>query len=330
MPSTVIHLLPVEVLMVVDMLPYYLLNRGEGSHTFWTSMASVFNFKHWIEEALENQNLGLLDFALGCLKNASLNEMLADMATFPDTKYVDLDVETLRGRNFQTHDASVEIVDLCHLLCNQIFLLKFKLLNWEGHDNFDVKAEVASREPPKMVYSYPRDKWQAVYGEVQDGEILLEDLLPRDRSDTNRGKKRKAEVESEPSKAKKQANGIAEKIKLPEVVNFYSDELDELLETVTSATEGATTTISTEKVSNGETCLNKGFEKPKSDPWPFDNFEDVCGQGHNEQEEPVDEKKAEQKSEKTEFHFHFHFNNSPQNSKLSVECNAGNFKMSFE
>lgn len=147
LPSTVIHLLPVEVFMFVDMLPYYLLNRQQGKHIFWTAMGSVLNLKHWVEESLEKEDKKFLSYALSALKRDGINELLASAATYPDKTHVALDIDVLKEARFRVHDVTVTIETFCQVLFNQVCYLKYKLVDWEGRDDYSVPAKAVWRSP---------------------------------------------------------------------------------------------------------------------------------------------------------------------------------------
>jgi len=163
MPSTIIHMLPVEVMLFVEMLPYYLLNRQDTKHTFWTSLAAILNFKYWAEDALETGNLKFLSFVVNCLKADNLNKLLVEVAALSDKSYVNLDTTSLKAEDFVVHDVEVAKEDFSKVLCNQIFLLKFKVVDWEGRDDYTNPAKVLPRDPPKIVFSYVRETYKAVY-----------------------------------------------------------------------------------------------------------------------------------------------------------------------
>lgn len=163
LPTTVIHILPVEVMLFVDMLPYYLLNRQDTSHTFWTSLGAILNLKHWAEDALDSGNLEFLSFALTCLQEDRVKDLLADAATFPDKNFFNTDVTSLRQKKFAVWSENVCSSDFAKVLCNQIFLLRYKLVDWEGRDDYSSHAKVVPREPPKMVYNLVSSSWKALY-----------------------------------------------------------------------------------------------------------------------------------------------------------------------
>lgn len=171
LPSTVIRLLPVEVFMFVDMLPYYLLNRQQGKHTFWTGMGAVLNLKFWMEDGLEKRDKKFLSYAITCLKNARLNELLSSVATYPDNTQVALDLDILKEPHFQIHDKSVTTENFCRLLCNQLCYLKYKLVDWEGRDDYAVPARAIWRLPPLPVQDMFQNCWVATY---TDEEACLE------------------------------------------------------------------------------------------------------------------------------------------------------------
>lgn len=163
LPTTVIHLLPIEVLLFVDMLPYYLINRQEGSHTFWTSLGAFLNLKFWLEDALDNQDEKFLTFVLNKLEGGDLGDLLADVAGLSEKKFVNLDVESLRDRKVVVHDEKVCPDKFAKSVLNQIFYLKYKIVDWEGSDNFTTRAKVVIRQPPKRVYCTAEACSKAVY-----------------------------------------------------------------------------------------------------------------------------------------------------------------------
>ena len=80
LPTTVIKMLPVEVMVFVDMIPYVFANRHHGKHIFWTSMAALVNYKKWIDAALETKDLDFLNQVLTCLKTKRFNSIVETMA----------------------------------------------------------------------------------------------------------------------------------------------------------------------------------------------------------------------------------------------------------
>lgn len=322
LPTTVIHLLPIEVMMVVDMLPYYFLNRSGPRHVFWTSMASVFNLKYWIEDSLENKNLKFLEFVLECLKDDKLKDLLADAANFPDKKYVDLDCFSLREKGFRVQDETVSVSDFCQVLCNQIFLLKFKLVNWEGQDNFESKAEVVKREPPKIVYSYPNDKWCAKYETLKDGQVVsdlvseaLEMVLPLTTATNNASveKRKRNSAENDAAVCKKTKLSTEEWIDLEAAAQLLQSDIDDYISQppeVQKKTEGNPNTY-------------------QESEWPFDRLGQSQSQTETVEKVPdsLNQTCKCAKDKKVELHFHFH---CLPNNKICIENSDGNFKMSFD
>lgn len=182
LPSTVIHMLPVEVFMFVDMLPYYLLNRHKGKHIFWTAMGAILNLKHWMEEGLEKEDKKFLSYVISSLKKDGINELLASAATYPNKTHVALDIDLLKEPRFQVHDQTVTTEKFCQVLFNQLCYLKYKLVDWEGRDDFTVPAKAVWRLPPNPVYDSTQCCWLAVYPDREDesddkvGSITYENL----------------------------------------------------------------------------------------------------------------------------------------------------------
>lgn len=344
LPSTVVHLLPMEVMMFVDMLPYYFLKRDKGPHTFWTSMAAVFNFKYWVEDGLDSRNTKFLDFVAECLNGLRLNEVLTDSATFPDKKFVDLDIDSLQTDSFQIHADCVKLSDLCSLLCNHIFLLKFKLVNWAGEDNFGTKAEIVRRDPPKLVRNFPASKWFVQYEKIFDGQLLtdfesptttsplpqpLEATMPTTTT-TNSSpspivteKRKEIEVvEAEPKKQKLSDNSW-------DILQAAADLLHDDIENFLAPTPAITTTTTNPAEAVSVNCNTNTLS-----PWPFDQLGQMnsprCTQEPIETATESQATKCKCEKEKPEFHFHFHINGCSSTNKFSIDCNEGNFKLYFE
>lgn len=324
LPSTVIHLLPVEVMVFVDMLPYYFLNRGDTSHTFWTSLGAILNLKYWIEDGLDNKDEQFLTFVLNHLEGGNLHEVLADVATFVKKQFVQLDVESLCKRKFQIQDERVSEIDFCKLLLNQIFHLKYKLVDWEGTDNFLSPAQVVPREPPKIVYCITESVNKAVYdlgslnnldGVVKHGQTSTSTVSSQDGEteffelSQSQGEKRKLEnSESRPEEKRVRVTDeeMEEIMKVAELIHNDPDDMQGTAPTILESQSSEFAYIPPgQGVQNGVTL----------DSTEKNVAEVLVGEVH-ERKEPI--------------HLHFHFGECKGINVITYETYDKSFKLSIE
>lgn len=342
LPSTVIHLLPVEVLLFVDMLPYYLINRQDGKHTFWTSLAAILNLKYWIEDALEEKNVKLLTFVLNCLQRGSLKEVLADVATFPDQKHVNLDVQSLRHKKFSVNHAKVDVDNFSMVICNLIFRLRYKLVDWEGRDNFSSHAKVLPREPPKPVFCVAKNAFVATYANSELEEILAEDLteiIEEDSSEDDIFESSQNETASkvvEEKKKDQKRKALEIETKKTEDINPSATKKGKLSEEEWKEVMEATEVLHQDDKDmcqkSEQDCLQGGQSLPPiqegQDEQHASTFETVrpFELTNNVEEISVSEGKANQPY----VCLHFHFGQSNHTSIISYESNEKSFKMTLE
>ena len=153
-PSTLIHLLPIEVLAFLSVTPYFFINQKGGSHAFWTILASLMNFKTVTQKWLETTEREGLEYVLTKLKVGDMVNLLCAINSTTDEDLVPLCLETLRHPKFRLLTAGLgnEGVDLfCDMWVNLIFLMKFKLVNFEAKDDFIHKAEIMPQSVPTIV-----------------------------------------------------------------------------------------------------------------------------------------------------------------------------------
>ena len=174
LPTTVIKMLPVEVMVFVDMIPYVFANRHHGKHIFWTSMAALVNYKKWIDAALETKDLDFLNQVLTCLKTKRFNSIVETMVREGECEVIEFDIGALERANFLAHDETIKMEHFNQALLNLVFELKFKLVGFEGRDDFAQRARVVPREPPKVVLHIMNGKYHATY---DVGLYVMQQLL---------------------------------------------------------------------------------------------------------------------------------------------------------
>ena len=174
LPTTVIKMLPVEVMVFVDMIPYVFANRHHGKHIYWTSMAALVNYKKWIDASLETKDLDFLNQVLTCLKTKRFNDLIEGMLREGECEVIDFDIGALERANFLAHDETIKMEHFNQALLNLVFELKFKLVGFEGRDDFAQRARVVPREPPKVVLHIMNGKYHATY---DVGLYVMQQLL---------------------------------------------------------------------------------------------------------------------------------------------------------
>ena len=152
-PSTMVHLRPVEVMAFLSVAPYFFINQKWGSHAFWTTLAALMNFSTCTQKWLETADAGGLEFVLGKLKEGDIINLLCAIHAPHDEDFVPLCLETLRQPKFRLLTAGLggsgnEL--FCEMWVNLIFLLKFRLVNFEARDTFTQKAEIVPQEVPRI------------------------------------------------------------------------------------------------------------------------------------------------------------------------------------
>lgn len=177
-PKKVLFLCPIEVLRLVDALPYCLINRHDGKHAFWTALGSIANLKDLLEKALEVRDCKFLGDCLTQLKAGRINQLLSSASKEAQKNHIPVDLRTLDSETFKVFDPIICKEKFCELLLNQVFLLKYKLVVEEEKDK---PYRVEFREPPKIVYSHADGRWQVGYDEEDfaklDSPVDLFDLI---------------------------------------------------------------------------------------------------------------------------------------------------------
>ena len=72
------------------------------------------------------------------------------------------------------HDETIKMEHFNQALLNLVFELKFKLVGFEGRDDFAQRARVVPREPPKVVLHIMNGKYHATY---DVGLYVMQQLL---------------------------------------------------------------------------------------------------------------------------------------------------------
>ena len=217
-PSSILHLLPMEVLAFLSICPFIFLNQRSTPHVYWTGLAALLNFKTATEKFVELQDRECLQFVLENLKGGEVMRVLFEINSLQDEDYVPLDVQFLHLSKFRLLSAGLgqDGAGLFgEMLLNLVFVLKFKLLNFENSDSFEERGEIAAKLLPEIVLDVKTKKLslnylpilscqspQGVGQEAKTKKSVRKRLFSesRDEQDLASPQPRRLSVESEPPK----------------------------------------------------------------------------------------------------------------------------------